>query len=159
MFLAAFILLASSGFTVYEHHCSWTNTTDISYIVDFTDCSHNIDITAEEETSHNHNCCSHSTETVELEPISCYVIPTDGSTTPCCNTEAHFYKLIENFEVQPVHELIELQFIPILLAVINSPVANLLPGKFQQQILFDTGPPLLYGVALLRFIQQYKYHI
>lgn len=177
MLFAAFVLLASSGFTVYKHHCSQMNTTQVSYIVDLTECAHIINDAAktnnhngsccssqvadiELEESHERGCCSHHSETKEGEPISCEVILDDGGFSSCCNTEARYYKLIEKFEVQPVQGSVSLNFIPVLLAVLEMDEdLALLPGKFQQQIISDSGPPLLYGKALVQFTQQYKYHI
>ncbi len=154
------VLLASSGFTVYEHHCSKMNTTQVSVIVDLTECAH----TMPEDFDHDHDtndhaCCSHHSDTEQGAPVVCEIEDINDDFENCCNTEKKYYKLIEKFDLQHFQNQIKLQFVPVLLAVIESQYLPLLPADFQQQIISDSGPPLLYGVHLINFIQQYKYHI
>jgi hypothetical protein len=158
MLLAVVVLLASSGFTVYKHHCSQMNTTQVSYIVDLTDCNHH-EPAEDKHHEHERGCCSHHSESEEGEPVSCEVILDDGGFASCCNTEARYYRLMEKFEVQQIQDIVKIQFIPVLLAVIKTYVPEPGSAKFQRQIISDSGPPLLFGLELIRFIQQFKYHI
>ena len=83
--LAVIIIITTSGFTVFEHHCNTERTTEFSLLIPDFDCEH--DGHGHEELPH---CCSTSSS---HHNASC-----TGSN--CCDIDSHIVKLDITLDTQ-----------------------------------------------------------
>lgn len=160
------ILMGSTGFSVYRHHCNTKNTTSISLFIDLTACEHDHD---QDHHSDQTSCCSHEAESAcshEAE-AGCCDANSDHTTCnsessdedpDCCNTEKKYFKLMVKYDI-PTLVVEKVQYIPILLAVFDILTEDISSVEYFKHSLIDSGPPLRYGVDLLRVIHQLKFHI
>ena len=157
-YMAFMILMGTTGFSVYRHHCSTQNSTQISLFIDLTGCDHE-----DEHHSDATSCCSHEHE----EATGCCDATSDHATcsssvtdeeSNCCNTEKKHFRLIAKYDL-PNLVVEKVQFIPILLAVFELTTEDKSSVEYFKYSFGESGPPLRYGVDLLRAIQQLKFHI
>ena len=157
-FMAIIILMGSTGFSVYRHHCNTKNTTSISLFIDLTACEHDHD---QDHHSDQNTCCSHEAEPsccdAHSDHNTCNSEATDEDSN-CCNTEKKYFKLMVKYDI-PILVVEKVQYIPILLAVFNVLTEDISSVEYFKHSLGDSGPPLQYGVDLLRAIHQLKFHI
>jgi len=78
LFLAAIVLIATSGFTIFHHSCQTSQTSELSLIIPDFSCSH-----FQQKANDGHSCCSK-----HESPIT----ETCGDDK-CCNTETFLVKL------------------------------------------------------------------
>ncbi|PID94950.1 MAG: hypothetical protein CSA95_01780 [Bacteroidetes bacterium] len=152
--LSAVLLMADSGFTVYQHYCAKSDKVQVSYFVDLTHC-HGM-FSGEESHHGGEGCCSsHAGVDGETHCRGDLFSYHEGDPA-CCTSEAIFCKLVESYETSSAYQLLSPLYIPVLLAVFTPEKRRLLSEKCQQKMLFDSGPPWGYGIALVRYIQQAK---
>ena len=84
LLLAAIVLIATSGFTVFHHSCQTTQTSELSIIIPDFSCDH-FQNPVEKAV---HSCCS---TTEPPENNSC-------GADNCCDTEAYLVKLDITFK-------------------------------------------------------------
>ncbi len=139
-FLAAIVLLATSGFTVFKHSCLIEKTTEFSIIIPEFNCDHN-------DHDHDH----------EAMPHSCCSLPESTgsetcSTDKCCDTDTFIVKLNITVDIQDYSK--------------NTSISAVgLPEKNEEEISANAEeinciiernglPPPLSGKALHIFLQQ-----
>lgn len=139
--LGLIVLVSTSGFTVFKHHCYTEKTTEISFIVEDFDCDHK---------EHEH--------TNKLPP--CCGMPEHAKTPTCsegncCDTEIQFFKLNITLDLQKV----EKKFSPSLLAdfILSEDILDLPSEEKDHIIISNDLPPPLSGKALHIYLQQLKY--
>lgn len=81
LILSAVFLLLSTGLFLIEHHCNYTNTTNIYFSY-----NHEHDCHTHSNQSEN-SCCSHNT-TCELESNH-----DKNNQQSCCNDNFYYYKI------------------------------------------------------------------
>lgn len=87
IFLAAIVLIATSGFTVFRHSCQTGNTTEFSLIIPDFSCEHQ---GHQEDKDAIHSCCN-----IPTLPAS-----ETFDTEKCCNTDTFLVKLDVTFDTQ-----------------------------------------------------------
>ena len=135
------LLVSTSGFTVFKHHCYTENTTEISFLVEDFDCNH-------KEHEHSVNCL----HVVRFLSGQMPLLVLKGS---CCDTETQFFKLNITLDVQKVTNKVS----PALLAdIILTEDLFDLPSEEENRIVISNDlPPPLSGKALHIYLQQLKY--
>lgn len=137
--LAAILIVASSGLTIFLHHCNCEGKTEISIYSE---------VGCDMHTTNNvqHGCCDFE----DVEVIS------DESGSCGCNNEQVSIKLND---VVPVVST-SISFIKILVAVVEQNVhtEKLITPENSQKFYTesDTPPPLLWGKALLISLNSLK---
>ena len=138
LFLAAIVLIATSGFTVFSHSCHKAHTNEFSITTPDCGCEHNNQI-ADEAV---HSCCgiteSPAGETYEPEK--------------CCDTESFLIKLDITFET---HNILNKTH----LSTADQPTVtafelDIPSGEITHIIVCNNLPPPLSGKALHIFLNQ-----
>ena len=139
--LGIIVLISTSGFTVFIHHCNTEKTSQFSFIFEDFSCDHN---------DHEHAlpaCCA---ENHEHTGASCE----EGS---CCNTERYIVKLDIPLDQQkaPQHS------IPVMGS--GEPVIHIESPSLSQEIkhvaIHNNLPPPLAGKALQIYLHQLKFDL
>lgn len=139
--LGMIILISTSGFTVFKHHCNAEKTSQFSFIIEDFSCDH---------WAHEHEhalpaCCA---ENHEKTGTACE----DGS---CCDTESYIVKLDITLDQQnapkysiPVTESDE---------PVNQIESPSISHECKHVILHNNLPPPLSGKALQIYLHQLKF--
>ncbi len=138
VFLAAIVLIATSGFTVLRHSCQAQDTTEFSLFIPEFNCEHQ----GNQEKSTIHSCCS-----IPVLPAS-----ETYDTEKCCDTDTFLVKLDVTFDI---HHLTK-KAIP---ADFDHPVERaheleIPDGEITHIIISNDLPPPLGGKSLHIFLNQ-----
>jgi len=139
--IAVVFLLTSTGFNVYIHHCSSTNSSKYTVLIKDFSCDHSYSAHGEDKPSFS-SCCS---------------APLKDSTFvegDCCYTVSHFLRITDSYQHNNVVSFVKLPlFIEfnLQLTTITPLEEDLLPSE-----LCYSPPPLMYGFDQLVFIHQLK---
>jgi len=138
--LATIFLVTTSGFTVFEHHCTTENTSQFSFIIEDFNCEH-------PDHQHEHAlpaCCA---ENHGSKGDSC-------DDRNCCDTESYIVQLDITLEISKISKNTS----PSLES--GEPIYNLeSPSKAKESraiITYNDLPPPLSGKALHIFLQHLK---
>ena len=135
------VLVSTSGFTVFEHHCYTNNTTELSFIVEDFKCDHQ----EHKDTNKKPPCCT----LPEREPETRYF--EDG----CCDTRTHLYKLNITLDVQELSKKLSPEYFTAVLVTEYKPD---LPAEEKDHIIICNDlPPPRSGKELHIYLQQLKY--
>ena len=141
LILGLTVLVSTSGFTVFKHHCYTNNTTELSFIVEDFECDH-------QEHKDGHKlppCCT----LPERVPGTKY------SEGDCCDTETHLYKLNITLDIQEVTKKTNPALIAGILITEYKPD---LPAEEKDHIIISNDlPPPRSGKDLHIFLQQLNY--
>ena len=146
---ALMLVIASGGFSLYQHYCNCANEVSSSVVIESADCS---------ESDVTETCC-----TVQVEKVSsCCQTKTDQinshhpceTTDNCCTSEVTFLKTDDfNYSVDQKKSF---QFITAFVIVLES-------NTFQKELCFIEKtsytadlPPPDYGKKLLVTLHQFK---
>jgi hypothetical protein len=136
--LAVIVLVTTSGFTVFEHHCNTAMTTDYAFLLPVFDCDHD---------QHNHHdalpvCCS---ENGSSKAEKC----TDDD---CCDTNTHLVMLDITLDTQVLSK----KMTPGVILVANSSEIIREPNssEISHIIISNDLPPPLSGKDLHIFLRQ-----
>jgi len=139
--LGMIVLITTSGFTVFKHHCNTENTSQYSFIIEDFNCDNN---------GHDHvkalpTCCA---EKHENTGVACE----DGN---CCDTESYVVKLDITLDQQKAPKK------PILVMESGEPVNHIESPSLSQEckhiIIQNSLPPPLSGKALHIYLHQLKF--
>lgn len=138
--VAMILLISTSGFTVFKHHCNTQNISQFSFIIEDFNCGHN-------DYDHEHiapSCCAESHANADR---AC-----EGGN--CCDTESYVVKLDITIDIQKVLK----HSIPLIgLAEAANPIEVPTLSKDSKHILIHNDlPPPLSGKALHIYLQQLK---
>ncbi len=136
--LAAAVLVATGGFSVFRHSCHTAQTTEFSFFIPDFSCKH----------GHFHP---------DAQPVACctQVGPEDTSACTagdCCDTEAFFVKLHIDTDTPVKHK----NFAPVLIADLepNESLPWTEEREAEHIMVSNDLPPPLSGKALHIYLQQ-----
>lgn len=147
LFIAALLVMATGGFSIYEHFCRCAGESSASIFLEAS-CEHNNPQSAAA-------CCQH-----ETIPSCCMDKPPDHQGNACehddcCQDSETFLKISDNFTTSL--DKISFKFIPGIIQVLiaNDLLAD--PQAFISPLpeFYDTSPPL-YGRELVNHLHQLK---
>jgi hypothetical protein len=135
--LAAIVLIATSGFTVFKHSCSTENTIEFSLLFPEFKCEH-----YQQEASLLACCCT------ILEPNNDEAY----DKNKCCNTDTFVVKMNITIDLQNYHKIVDAP-VAILIAIEET---DLSPDRdeINHIIVSNDLPPPLSGKALHVFLNQ-----
>jgi hypothetical protein len=138
LFLAAIVLVATSGFTVFKHSCSTEQTIEYSLLAPDFSCQH---IGSNEAEKLPACCCLPKVVTTE-----------SLDQQKCCDTDSYLVKMKINFETQDFNKknLVEVECAPVNMEL----ETRLFSAEFSHIIISDDLPPPLSGKALHIFLHQ-----
>ena len=146
---AIMLIIASGGFSFYQHYCNCTDEFSSSVVIESTDCH-------EDEESH---ICS----TGKIDHVaSCCQTETDQNiinqkceaTHNCCTTDYTFLKT-DNFDYSFVQKK-SFSFITAYVLVLETTYTQKDHSFLKKNTFTDDLPPLEYGKELLITLHQFK---
>jgi hypothetical protein len=137
--LAVVVLITTSGFTVFEHHCYTEKTTEYSVLVPNFECDHS-------EHDHHDNipsCCEIYSSTQPGE---------ECGKSDCCDTYSFVVKLNIPLDSQDVNKKIS---IDMFTGLLERDIENTITDSEDQHIIISNDlPPPLAGRDLHIFLHQ-----
>jgi len=140
--LAVVVFIATSGMTIYHHHCACSDISETSVIIQKFDCAHFND----QNTPQEHSCC----HAVDPETPDHSEDDEDG----CCTTTHDFLKIGIDLKIDDFKPSIKVFSVVISIFYTDNP----LPGESNDLFSLNPrgAPPPLSGRALLFFLNQLK---
>ncbi len=140
--IAVVFLLSTSGFTIYSHHCSSSNSSyTVSIFKSLATCS---------------NCGSHIKQNIEKETCcasktSCSINNTENN---CCSTQEQFLKIVVDYNIPSEKYNTEITTIEVI------QIELLLQENYTEPILFPicnfSLPPPKHGAEIVILLNQQK---
>ncbi len=144
IFFAVIVFITSTGFNVYQHHCSTNNNTSYSILFDNTSCDHS-EKHHHIKNTHSASCCSDYTVF-------------DGKSNceekECCEISKTYHKIEIQNKFEKLVKQIEFTTLNVLLSTSLFDFSDF--DNFSISIIDKESPPLLYGKELIYFIKKIK---
>jgi len=150
LFAVVVVLFATSGFSVYHHHCSCSEMAETSLLIKKFDCSqfNNQEASCTARSQEKPGCC----QTAEIIPES----EEDSSGEDCCSTTQDFIKITIDLKIDHYRPAIQLYSTLLALVSIEDHISKTEEfGGFQK----IEAPPPQTGKALLISNHQLKLDI